>query len=66
MRTDVSLRVEAMDVLIERFGEIDAERFIKIVKTDNFDYTQWRKNLWADKSIEEIHKMAAQYENQVK
>ena len=34
MRTDTILRVDAMNVLIEKFGEVDAERFISIVKSD--------------------------------
>lgn len=55
MLNDVALRVEAMDLLIEKFGVFNAERFISIVKNDDFDYTEWRKNLWRDKSIEEIH-----------
>lgn len=57
MRNETVLRVEAMDVLIQQLGELDTERFICIVKSDDFDYTEWRKNLWRDKSIEEIHAM---------
>jgi len=51
-----------MDALIKSLGEVDAERFITIVKSDNFNYTEWRRNLWEGKSIEEIHKMATEYE----
>lgn len=29
---------------------------------DNFDYTEWQKTLWKDKSIDEIHEMATKYE----
>lgn len=57
MRNDTTLRIEAMDVLIQKLGELDTERFIRIVKADNFDYTEWRKNLWDDKDIEDIHDM---------
>jgi hypothetical protein len=62
MRTDTVLRVEAMDVLIKNLGEIDAERFISIVKSDNFDYTKWQRNLWKDKTIDEIFNMAKEFE----
>ena len=62
MRTDTVLRVEAMNTLIRNLGEVDAERFVAIVKGDSFDYTKWRSNLWKDKSIEDIHKMATEYE----
>jgi hypothetical protein len=62
MRTDNILRLEAMDALIATLGEIDAERFISMVKRDTFDYTEWQRDLWKDKSIEEIHTLATEYE----
>jgi hypothetical protein len=62
MRTDTVLRLDAMDALISSLGEIDAERFITMVKRDTFDYTEWQHKLWKGKSIEEIHAMATEYE----
>ncbi|MDR0639634.1 MAG: hypothetical protein LBG27_12165 [Spirochaetaceae bacterium] len=62
MRTDTALRQDAMNVLIENLGEVDAERFISIVKSDNFDYTKWQRNLWKDKTIDEIFNMAKAFE----
>jgi hypothetical protein len=35
--------VDAIDALVKNLGAIDAERFISIVKSDNFDYTQWQR-----------------------
>ena len=43
MKTDMVLRQDAMNVLIENRGEVDAERFMSIVKSDNFDYTKWQR-----------------------
>jgi hypothetical protein len=51
-----------MDALIATLGEIDAERFISMVKRDTFDYTEWQRDLWKDKNIEEIHALATEYE----
>ena len=62
MRTDNVLRLDAMDALIFKLGELDAERFIRIVKRDNFDYTEWQRGLWRGKSIEEIHASATAFE----
>jgi hypothetical protein len=62
MRTDAILRLDAMNALIENLGEVDAERFISIVKSDNFDYTKWQRNLWKDKTIDEIYGMAKEFE----
>jgi CHAD domain-containing protein len=28
-----------------------------MVNREKFDYTEWRKTLWNDKTIEEIHQM---------
>ncbi len=63
MTTDVALRVAVMDTIIQKFGEVDAERFIYIVKKDNFDYTEWQRDLWKDKTIDEVHKLATEFEN---
>ena len=62
MRTDHLVRVEAMDALIASLGTVDAERFISMVKRDTFDYTEWQRKLWSDKSIEEIHALATEHE----
>ena len=65
MRTDNIVRVDAMNALIASIGMVDAERFICMIKRDAFDYTEWRRNLWEDKTIEEIHAMAAEYAKEV-
>jgi hypothetical protein len=62
MRTDTIVRLDAMNALISNLGEVDAERFIVMVKRDTFDYTEWQRNLWSDKSIDEIHMMATAHE----
>ena len=64
MRTETALKVEVMDLLLKTFGVLETERFITSIKSNNFDYTEWRKNLWADKSINEIHEMATEFERQ--
>ena len=62
MRTDNVVRIEAMDALITILGAVDDERFICMVKRDTFDYTEWQRKLWENKSIDEIHALAAEYE----
>ncbi|MCF8365289.1 MAG: hypothetical protein K9H16_05880 [Bacteroidales bacterium] len=58
MNTDTEIKTIGIDALIEKLGEVDAERFISLIIREPFDYTMWQKNLWADKSIEEISKLA--------
>jgi hypothetical protein len=55
MRTDSALRYEVMDALVRTFGSVDTERFISMVKRDTFDYTEWRRGLWNDMTIEEVY-----------
>ena len=59
MKTEAVLRVEAMNALIQALGAVDAERFVSIIKRDAFDYTEWRRGLWADMTIEDIYAEAA-------
>lgn len=59
--------VEIMDTgfayLVEKMGVIDAERFIAIIKRDDFDYTVWRKEYFENMELDEIRKDAVAYEN---
>jgi len=61
MRTESALRVEAMQLLIEKLGEVDAERFISLVNREQFDYTQWQRSLWADKDIYQVYDAAKSF-----
>jgi len=65
MKTDNILRVEAINTLLTNLGEVDTERFISMIKRDTFDYTEWRQNLFNEKSIQEIHAMATEYEKRL-
>ena len=52
MRADNTLRLDAMNLLIKGLGEVEAERFIYLVKREHFDYTEWQRDLWSDKTID--------------
>ena len=66
MKSEIALRSEAMKILTKHLGKVDAERFISSIKKDRFDYTEWRKDLWEDKTIEKIHELAGKYEKRHK
>ena len=65
MRTETALKVDAIELLLKTFGVLETERFITSIKSNNFDYTEWRKYLWNGKSIDEIHKMAVDFEQKM-
>ncbi|MCL1816794.1 MAG: hypothetical protein FWG43_04240 [Clostridiales bacterium] len=62
MRADNALRVDAMNLLVKGLGEVEAGRFIYLVKRERFDYTEWQRNLWNDKTIDEVFELAAERE----
>ncbi len=54
MRTDSVIMYNGMKALSSRFDIVEAEKFISLILRDEFDYTQWQKDLWKDKSVDEI------------
>ena len=58
IKSENALRVAGMKLLVEGLGAVNAERFIHCVKNDHFDYTEWQRDLWKDKTIEELHQAA--------
>lgn len=62
MRADNALRVDALNLLVKGLGNVNAERFIYLIKRENFDYTEWQRNLWSDKSIDDVFAIAAERE----
>jgi len=62
MISDQDLRSRAMRVLANELGDVEAERFIFLVKADDFDYTEWQDTLWDNLTLEDIYRRALEYE----
>ncbi len=60
MMTDTELKIKEFNTLVDTLGEVDAERFITLILREPFDYTKWQKNLWENRSLEEISRAAMQ------
>ena len=56
--TDTEVKVAGVEALIAALGEVNAEKFISLIMREPFDYTEWQRNLWVDKSVGDISKMA--------
>ena len=52
MRNDSVIKHEGFNALINKLDIVEVERFITILNRERFDYTEWRKTLWEDLSIE--------------
>ncbi|RLC18433.1 MAG: hypothetical protein DRI57_08440 [Deltaproteobacteria bacterium] len=61
MRADTEITYDAYNILASAMDIHEVERFIMLIKRDNFDYTEWRKDLWEDLSLEEITRRAMDF-----
>jgi hypothetical protein len=61
MRADTIIRFEGMKALRERLDIVEVEKFISLIHRENFDYTEWQRDLWKDKSIDDIFYAAKAY-----
>lgn len=61
MKTDDLIKKAGFQALKEKLEPIELERFIALINREKFDYTQWRKDLFEDLSLEELAKNANQY-----
>ena len=63
MRSEIEITYDGMNALIEKLGIVEAEKFISIINQDSFDYTEWRKKLWPDKTVRELSREAMEFRN---
>ena len=66
MLTDIEIRRKGFRVLVDKLGDVDAEKFIRLIIKEPFDYTEWQELLWADQTIEQISEKAMNYQNKKK
>lgn len=54
-------RIKIIRILFPEIGKKNTERFITPIMKETFDYTKWQRDLWKDKSVEEISKEAMSF-----
>jgi hypothetical protein len=54
VQTDEKLRQQAVQVLTEKLGPVDALRFLASVSREPFNYQRWRKKYFAQYDIEKL------------
>ena len=54
MLTETEIKRKGYRILVEKLGDIDAEKFISLISKEPFDYTDWQSTLWNDKTIKQI------------
>lgn len=55
---DIVLLDTGMNILVERLGLVETERFVYLMNREHFDYTQWRQGLFEGMSSREISSQA--------
>ncbi len=64
LKVDAEIKVLGFEILTQHLGLVEAERFITLIQREKFDYTQWRQNLFAELSGEEISRQAMEFHQQ--
>jgi hypothetical protein len=54
MKTDMELKSDAMLLLRQTLGLVEAERFLTLVQREKFNYTDWRSQQWVDCKVSEL------------
>ena len=65
MRADSIIMYEGLQALRERLNIVEAEKFISLILRENFDYTEWQRDLWKDKTVNEIFYAAKSYDENI-
>jgi hypothetical protein len=66
MMNDAILKRTGMEILMERLDNIEAERFVGLIRKEQFDYTKWQRNLYSHMTVDEIFDMADEFETSLK
>lgn len=59
--TNAEIKKKGLKVLIENLGDVEAEKFIRLLRLDPFDYTTWQDALWKNKSVKQVSEEAMKY-----
>jgi len=58
MFTDTEIKTTGIRALVAALGDVQAEKFIALIQREPFDYTQWQRTLWPDRTIDDISQAA--------
>jgi len=61
MLTDTEIKRKGFQVLIKNLGDIDAEKFIRLINKESFDYTTWQSILWENQPVKQVSEKAMKY-----
>ena len=62
MENTIEIMNEGINCLVKELGVLKTEQFISVMIRERFDYTKWQRQLFADMSVEELNRKAAEYD----
>lgn len=67
-KPDTQIRMEGMQALIAALGNVDAERFVALMNSEPFDYTDWRREGLSleNMSAKDLGKLAHEYSSKIR
>ena len=64
-KTDSIICSEGLSILNEKLGLVDTERFFALLSRESFDYTNWRKELFAHEMVGSLFEKAKLFTNEM-
>ena len=61
MKTSVDIMDAGFACFVENLGVVNAERFVSMIKRENFDYTIWRREYFDKLDLDQISIEAEEY-----
>ncbi|MBQ2615941.1 MAG: hypothetical protein IJG51_07720 [Synergistaceae bacterium] len=52
---------KGMEILAENMGIVEAERFVFLIKSEHFDYTEWQRNYFDNIPPEQLDADISKY-----
>jgi len=62
MRSVAVIRKEGMDCLLKSLGVLETEVFISSLLRENFDYTEWQREYFANQPLDDFLSKAREYD----
>jgi hypothetical protein len=54
LENDILLKCTGMELLTQHLGLVEAERFVMLLRREPFDYTEWRRGLYNNMTLEDL------------
>ena len=64
MRSTSVIMSEGISCLLNNLGSVETKIFISNLLKDQFDYTEWQREHFADICLEAFNRQAAQYDKE--